>query len=401
MARIVEYCGIRTIAGLTWDLLSPYVDPSTGTTQRLYGQLARAMAAPPAAVLLWGDRRAVLSDRNMRGLPALSQTVAGLMPEDLAERVVLVAIAEPDAELYTAFVLAAGKPVLGAEKLLDDAAQLRAAVGEIVVNGGIDVIAASPALAGLEGLGLPRIDVSQTDLDPRALPVAVAGQAPLRSAATLGGAVAALAITASLFAGDVKALLVPPDTAEKIIPAQVPDWDEFIAGCLAAHAEEWPSVPGWLPSSRGCRVVGPGLPAAAWRTFQLDGQRNLIISQRVAEMMYRSWPHRMSITDSVLSTETDIALTWSEALTEPDPGLPPISRQAEDAFVGVERSITREGGDPDPVILVASNAQFQEMFGRVSRLQAYWIDSIEQSERGTELRLRNPPKPILAIGESQ
>ena len=222
MARIVEYCGIRTIAGLTWDLLSPYVDPSTGTAQRLYGQLARAMAAPPAAVLLWGDRRAVLSDRNMRGLPALSQTVAGLMSEHLAERVVLVAIAEPDAQLYTAFVLAAGKPVLGAEKLLDDAAQLRAAVGEIVVNGGIDVIAASPALAGLEGLGLPRIDVSQTDLDPRALPVAVAGQAPLRSAATLGGAVAALAITASLFAGDVKALLVPPDTAEKIIPAQVP-----------------------------------------------------------------------------------------------------------------------------------------------------------------------------------
>jgi hypothetical protein len=217
----------------------------------------------------------------------------------------------------------------------------------------------------------------------------------------LGGAVAALAVAAGLFAGDVKTLLAAPDTTETIIPAQVPNWEEFIAGCLAAHAEEWPSVPGWRASSRGCRVTGPGSTATAWRTFQLEGMRNLIISQRVAEMMYKSWPHRMSIADSVLSTETDIALTWTEVLSQPDPALPSISRQAEDAFVGVERSITREGDDTDPVILVSSDAQFGEMFARVARLQAFWIDSIEQSERGTELRLRNPPKPILVAGENQ
>jgi hypothetical protein len=401
MARIVEYCGIRTIAGLTWDLLSPYVDPSTGTAQRLYGQFTRALVAPPAAVLLWGDRRAALSDRKMRGYPALSQVVAELLPGDLAERVVLIALAEPDAQLYTTFVLAAGKPVLGEERLLPDAATLRAAVGEIAAMGGIDVLAASPAVDGLEGLGLSRVDLAQTDLDPRTLPVALAGRAPLRSAAGLAGAIATLAIASLFIAGDVKALLVAPKAAETIIPVQVPNWDAFISGCLAVHAEEWPSVPGWRSVSRGCRLSGPGLPATAWRSFQLEGGRNLIISQRVAEMMYKTWPHRVSIEDSTLSTETDIALTWNEVVTEPDPANPPISRQAEDAFVGVERAITQEGGDLDPVVLVASDAQFQDLLGRVDRLQGFWIDSIEQSERGTELRLRNPPKPTLVIGEKQ
>lgn len=397
MVRIVEYCGIRTLAGLTWDLRRAL--PTEGSTlrQRLAVYARRSLAAPPPAVLTWQDRRAAIPDRKAIGLPALSQIVWQVLPPETHDRVALVAVCEPDIQLFTAFILVSGKPVLGPERIYPDAASLRAAIGDLVVVGGIELIAASRGLEGVDGLGLPRIDLVQTDLDPRALPLAQPGRAPVRTAALAGSALCALAFIGSTMTDEIGDFLSPPPPQQAAPLAKVPDWTEFVRGCLAAHAEEWPSVPGWRALSRGCKVNGPDMPAVAWRTFQLDSMRNMIIAQRVAEMMYRDWPHRMGITEGQLSTETDIALIWSEA-SPSDPALPALVRQAEDAFVGIERAIIVAGEGPDTVVTLSSDAPLPDVLTRVARLDGYWIDSVEQSETGTELTLRTPPQPLILPG---
>ena len=400
MVRIVEYCGIRALAGLTWDLRRTLPADSSTPSLRLRQQARKLLAAPPAAVVIWDDRRAQISERKAVGLPALSRIVLDQLPDELHLRVVLAAIAEPDLQLFTAFILVSGKPVIGPEHVFDNDAALRAAIGDLVSVSGIEVIAASAGFGGLEGLGIPRFDLIQTDLDPRTLPVAERGRAPARTALLAGTGMAAVLLFGSTAVDSITDFISPPPPPVSASLSKVPDWAGFVEGCLAAHAEEWPSVPGWLASSRGCRVNGPGLPAIAWRTFQLDGQRNLIISQRVAEMMYRDWPHRMTITDGQLSTETNIPLQWSDA-SPADPTDPPLVRQVEDAFVGIERAIVAGGDGLDTTITLSSDAPLPDVLTRVARLDAYWIDSIEQSTGGTELKLRAPPQPFPVPGDTQ
>ncbi len=395
MVRVVEYCGVRALAGLSWDLRRSVLPANSTKAQRLTATLRTVLAAPPTAALTWSDRKADIADRKAIGLPAVSRIAFELLPDDIRARVVLVAICEPDAALYTAFILTAGKPVFGPEWVFADASELRVEVCNLVATGGIDAIAASTALDGLDGIGLPRFDLVQTDLDPRSLPVATAGRSPVRQAALLGGTSLSLIMVFALFGNDVKNLISPPPPQNTIVAPKVPAWTGFIEGCLSAHAEEWPSVPGWRASSRGCRSVAPDQPAIAWRTFQLEGGRNLIISQRVAEMMYRSWPHRFTVAADVLSTETDIALEWSEATAKADKAATPLARQAEDAFVGVERSITTAGEGQSQSLTINSAAALQDLLARVARLESFWIDRIEQSERGTELVLRNPPQNLI------
>ena len=406
-SRIIEFCGLPTVAGLTWEL--PRVArQSLSSTEKLL----QAFAPPPAARWSFGDRVAVSMDKACVGLPALSRTVLDVLPEDLRPLAVLVALSDQHSGVSTAFVLAAGKPILGVEPLFAGVDDLVKHVEAVIETGGINTLFLSGDVATTwrseVRAEVPVVVFEPTEIDVAALPVAQTGRAPVRTLAVSVALLSTVAFLISTYGERVVAALHPAPVEVALNLPRVPELGSFAKGCTAAQDQDWPSVPGWSMLSAGCRLAGEGQPAGAWRQFALEGGRNPIIAQRVAEMVFADWPYGVTYTSVTIAAEVPFDLAWIDVAQESGTAaIAPamgdgtaegsLLRKAEDAFVGLEREIVSNLAMQDETVTVTSDAPIAEVLGRTDRLSATWIESVERNGSGTYLKLRSLPKLGLPI----
>lgn len=399
--RLVTYRGTRCIAGLSWSL----AEPLAGRGWR--ARLGSALAAPPAAELRWADRVARIPERRALGLPALSQVVASGLSEENRAGSVLVLVTDPAQDLYTAFVLAGGKPVIGTERLLAGEAELKAAAGAILAAGGIETVLEPAGSPLLEGIGVARAELPSDAVETEGLPLATAGRAPARQALVLVSLLGASALFFDEGWAVIEPLLVaPPPPPPVVARVFLPEPESFVQGCLDAHAADWPTVPGWALEEAGCRIDAPGMDGLAWKSFRLDPQRNTIVSTRVAEMMYADWPHGLRIEPPALAAEIPFPLAWLDAAeAAATPGAGAVSaaegplRAAENAFVGIETSVATEPGAGGDLVTVTSPASLPEVLARIARMPGTVVERVERRGPETRLVLRAPAlPPTTALG---
>jgi hypothetical protein len=309
--RVVSFAGLEVVAGLTWSLRGAKADKIQGGST--ITRLRRHISTPHLSYqLVWADRITSSADARVAGCGALSQAIARILPQDLANQTVLVAVSDEDQQLHTAFLLAASKPVLWPEALFESAEGLVVHLVQTLAEGEADALFASPALLRALSPRIPSVEIPDAGVAGAGLPVFTKVRNWLRPAATMTAVLGGAFVLVSYVAPVVGNMLFPaPVTVAKPkATPMLPDAERLQKSCLAAFEANWPSVPGWTMTAYGCDPDdGPGR-AKAWKELTLDPGHDNIVATHVAQMMFKNWPHPVEYSTYTINTHVPLDIAW-------------------------------------------------------------------------------------------
>lgn len=381
-AQRFVYNGTEYVAGIEWKL------KNASSAEMSWKDWLKQLKPEKqdGYALHWDTRIATTNDRTLLGLGAMAQAVSFGLTEELRGLNVLVALSDDAGSILAAFVLAAGRPVLGRESLFDTRQALVTHCVSLLEEGEIDVLYCLEDLKPDFPDSANCVTVQAVEADTRKLsPFKKAQLAnPVLVAATLGAAL--------LFAGFQygPSLIALAPSSPKTVPMErvVPDWTRFAAECSDALNTRWPSIPGWTVTTTGCSpptLFGQG---KAYKTFTIVAGHNETIATRIAQVIYAHWPRPVIVNGSTITIEEPLAMHWqkSKAVATPVTALDFQHRVAR-RFVGVLASIatTREGNRS--VVRITTQAGYADAFHRFLALADADLISITQSKGKTTLLL--------------